>query len=234
MQKSQDTCKSFDGCECVQMSMWQHGVSNFVSSHLTGLNKYKLVFLGEQAVGKTSIITRFMYDTFDNNYQATIGIDFLSKTLYLEERTVRLQLWDTAGQERFRSLIPSYIRDSSAAVVVYDITNRASFLNTTKWIEDVRTERGNDVIIALVGNKTDLADRRQVSVEEGEQKAQENDIMFIETSAKAGFNIKALFRRLAGALPGLENQQEGSSHLVDIQLNATPVEQKEQISRCSC
>lgn len=83
------------------------------------LRKFKLVFLGEQSVGKTSLITRFMYDSFDNTYQATIGIDFLSKTMYLEDRTVRLQLWDTAGQERFRSLIPSYIRDSTVAVVVY-------------------------------------------------------------------------------------------------------------------
>lgn len=74
-------------------------------------------------MGKTSLITRFMYDSFDNMYQATIGIDFLSKTMYLEDRTVRLQLWDTAGQERFRSLIPSYIRDSSVAVVVYDISS---------------------------------------------------------------------------------------------------------------
>merc|ERR1712039_959374 len=113
--------------------------------------KYKLVFLGDQSVGKTSLITRFMYDKFDTTYQATIGIDFLSKTMYLEDRTVRLQLWDTAGQERFRSLIPSYIRDSTVAVVVYDITNRASFLNTAKWVEDVRTERGKDVVIILVG-----------------------------------------------------------------------------------
>jgi len=96
------------------------------------LAKYKLVFLGDQSVGKTSIITRFMYDQFDKAYQATIGIDFLSKTMYLEDRTVRLQLWDTAGQERFRSLIPSYIRDSSVAVIVYDITDRASFLNSSK------------------------------------------------------------------------------------------------------
>ena len=78
--------------------------------NISPLAKYKLVFLGDQGVGKTSIITRFMYDSFDKNYQATIGIDFLSKTMYLEDRTVRLQLWDTAGQERFRSLIPSYIR----------------------------------------------------------------------------------------------------------------------------
>ncbi|KAK2980253.1 hypothetical protein RJ640_008921 [Escallonia rubra] len=154
------------------------------------LAKYKLVFLGDQSVGKTSIITRFMYDKFDTTYQATIGIDFLSKTMYLEDRTVRLQLWDTAGQERFRSLIPSYIRDSSVAVIVYDVANRQSFLNTSKWIEEVRTERGSDVIIVLVGNKTDLVDKRQVSIEEGDGKAREFGVMFIETSAKAGFNIK--------------------------------------------
>merc|ERR1712146_634949 len=161
-----------------------HNTMSAASQHLSPLAKYKLVYLGDQSVGKTSIITRFMYDQFDNNYQATIGIDFLSKTMYLEDRTVRLQLWDTAGQERFRSLIPSYIRDSSGAIVVYDITNRASFFNTSKWIEDVRSERGPDVVIALVGNKTDLADRRQVTVEEGEEKAKENNVMFIETSAK--------------------------------------------------
>lgn len=144
-------------------------------------------------------------------FQATIGIDFLSKTMYLEDRTVRLQLWDTAGQERFRSLIPSYIRDSTVAVVVYDITSKFfvdfghrldssmslyifidanSFHQTSKWIDDVRTERGSDVIIMLVGNKTDLSDKRQVSTEEGERKAKELNVMFIETSAKAGYNVK--------------------------------------------
>uniref|UniRef100_A0A3B1K804 RAB6A, member RAS oncogene family n=1 Tax=Astyanax mexicanus TaxID=7994 RepID=A0A3B1K804_ASTMX len=174
------------------------------------LRKFKLVFLGEQSVGKTSLITRFMYDSFDNTYQATIGIDFLSKTMYLEDRTIRLQLWDTAGQERFRSLIPSYIRDSAAAVVVYDITNVNSFQQTTKWIDDVRTERGSDVIIMLVGNKTDLADKRQVSIEEGERKAKELNVMFIETSAKAGYNVKQLFRRVAAALPGMESTQDKS------------------------
>ncbi|CAG8745245.1 17334_t:CDS:2, partial [Acaulospora morrowiae] len=139
------------------------------------LRKFKLVFLGEQSVGKTSLITRFMYDTFDNTYQATIGIDFLSKTMYLEDRTVRLQLWDTAGQERFRSLIPSYIRDSSVAVVVYDITSTLELLLL------------------------------QVTTEEGEKKAKEFNVMFIETSAKAGHNVKTLFRKIAQALPGMEN-----------------------------
>jgi Ras-related protein Rab-6A len=184
------------------------------------LAKYKLVFLGDQSVGKTSIITRFMYDKFDNNYQATIGIDFLSKTMYLEDRTVRLQLWDTAGQERFRSLIPSYIRDSSVAVVVYDVINRTSFLSTSKWIDDVRNERGNDVILVLVGNKTDQAEKRQVSIEEGEAKAKEHGIMFIETSAKAGFNVKALFRKIAAALPGMENSHMAKdTDMIDVVLS---------------
>eukprot|EP00478_Filoreta_tenera_P002767 GABV01002877.1.p1 GENE.GABV01002877.1~~GABV01002877.1.p1 ORF type:complete len:163 (+),score=43.86 GABV01002877.1:34-489(+) len=117
------------------------------SANVTARAKYKLVFLGDESTGKTSLITRFMYDHFDAAYQATIGIDFLSKTMYLDDRVVRLQLWDTAGQERFRSLIPSYIRDSSVAVVVYDISNRQSFTNTAKWIEDVRQERGDGVMI---------------------------------------------------------------------------------------
>ncbi|XP_072519383.1 ras-related protein Rab-41 isoform X3 [Salminus brasiliensis] len=198
------------------------------------LRKFKLVFLGEQSVGKTSLITRFMYDSFDNTYQATIGIDFLSKTMYLEDRTVRLQLWDTAGQERFRSLIPSYIRDSTIAVVVYDITNLNSFQQTSKWIDDVRTERGSDVIIMLVGNKTDLADKRQVSVEAAEKKARELSVMYIETSAKAGYNVKQLFRRVAAALPGMDSTPEKSKEdMIDIKLEKPP-ELPVTESSCSC
>ncbi|KIW98202.1 uncharacterized protein Z519_01786 [Cladophialophora bantiana CBS 173.52] len=160
-------------------------------------------------VGKTSLITRFMYDSFDTTYQATIGIDFLSKTMYLEDRTVRLQLWDTAGQERFRSLIPSYIRDSSVAVVVYDISSRKTFEQTRKWIDDVRGERGNDVIVVLVGNKTDLGDsKREVTTQQGEEEAKRAGAIFMETSAKLGHNVKALFRRIAQALPGMEGEGE--------------------------
>ncbi|XP_054025293.1 ras-related protein Rab-41 isoform X2 [Dryobates pubescens] len=147
---------------------------------------------------------------------------------------VRLQLWDTAGQERFRSLIPSYIRDSTIAVVVYDITNLNSFQQTSKWIDDVRTERGSDVIIMLVGNKTDLADKRQITTEEGEQRAKELNVMFIETSAKTGYNVKQLFRRVAAALPGMDSTPEKSKEdMIDIKLEKPP-EQPVTESGCSC
>lgn len=214
-----------------------------MSSARTGksLTKYKIVFLGEQGVGKTSLITRFMYDTFDDHYQATIGIDFLSKTMYLDDKTIRLQLWDTAGQERFRSLIPSYIRDSHVAIVVYDVTNKKSFEYIDKWVEDVKSERGEEnVILCIVGNKNDLVDERQVSTEEGERKAQVlNAKIFMETSTKAGFNVKNLFKKIAKSLPEFQNssyspldneQSENKPGVIDISTNSDEPDQ----STCQC
>lgn len=170
--------------------------------------------------------------------------------MYLEDRTVRLQLWDTAGQERFRSLIPSYIRDSSVAVVVYDISSTKSFQQTRKWVDDVRGERGNDVIIVLVGNKTDLNDKREVTTQQGEEEAKKHNLLFIETSAKVGHNVKPLFKRIAQALPGMEgeggqqapNTSECSflsccdyslTGLLVIDVNMNPHKSEEQ-SACNC
>lgn len=198
------------------------------------LRKYKLVFLGEQSVGKTSLITRFMYDSFDTTYQATVGIDFLSKTVYLKDRTIRLQLWDTAGQERFRSLIPSYIRDSSVAVVVYDISNLKSFEQTVRWIEEVRKERGSNVIIILVGNKVDLENIREVSVEVAERMAKELNILFIETSAKVGYNIKQLFRRIGDALPDLDSALNESEDLKEVCLEKIDKRDDSEKTFCLC
>ncbi|CAD8180556.1 unnamed protein product [Paramecium pentaurelia] len=175
-------------------------------SMVAPLSKYKLVFLGDQSVGKTSIINRFMFDTFDGKDHPTVGIDFISKTLYYEDRTIRLQLWDTAGQERFRSLIPSYIRDSAVAVVCYDVEVKSSFASLIKWIQDVRQERGNDVIIFIVANKIDV-DNRVISTEEGTNLAKEYDAHFIEVSAKTGNNVELLFKQIAATLPGTETSQ---------------------------
>lgn len=149
-----------------------------------------------------------MYDTFDDQYAATIGIDFLSKTMYLEDnKTIRLQLWDTAGQERFRSLIPSYIRDLHVAVICYDITNKKSFNNLEKWINDVKLERGDEVIVVLVGNKSDLSNKRQVTLEEAEALSQKIGGKFaFETSTKANHNVKLLFKKIAQCLPDFASE----------------------------
>lgn len=175
------------------------------------LAKYKLVFLGDQSTGKTSIINRFIYDTFDGKDHPTVGVDFISKTLNFENRTIRLQLWDTAGQERFRSLIPSYIRDSSVAIVVFDVSSKNSFNNLQKWITDVRNERGSEVLLVIVANKIDLPER-DVSTEEAEQFAKNNEATYVEVSAKQGNNISNLFMNVAGTLPGVEISQLSPSN----------------------
>lgn len=171
-----------------------------VLSSTTPMAKYKLVFLGDIYTGKTSIINRFMNDSFDTNYQATIGIDFLSKTIYHESQAIRFQLWDTAGQERFRSLIPNYIRDSSVAIIVFDVTNKQTFLSIDRWVEDVRNERGKEALVVVVGNKIDKAEERLVSTEEASSRARELEALYVETSAKTGDNISQLFKQIATVL----------------------------------
>jgi len=182
-----------------------------VSHEVMPRSKYKLVFVGNSSVGKTSIISRFMYDHFDTNYDATIGIDFLAKTHTVGDKTVRLQLWDTAGQERFRSLIPSYIRDSSVAVVVYAIDSADSFNAVDKWVDEVRKERDQEVMIVLVGNKRDLDSHRQVSYKDGETKASDKGALFIETSAKTSKNVAELFDMIAQHLPNKEVAKSGGN-----------------------
>jgi len=170
--------------------------------------KYKLVFLGDQSVGKTSIINRFIFDTFDGKNHPTVGIDFISKTLYYDDKSIKLQLWDTAGQERFRTLIPTYIRDCHIAIVVFDLTTRASFNSLSKWVEDVRNERGNDVVLVIVGNKADVPDKIVIPTEEGEAKSRELETLYMEVSAKTGYNINNLFQMIANYLPGNDIQNK--------------------------
>ncbi|CAH8874017.1 unnamed protein product [Trichobilharzia szidati] len=177
--------------------------------------KSKCVFVGEHGVGKTCIILRFMHDTFDPTYHATIGIDFVSKTLCFNEKSVRLQLWDTAGQERFRSLIPSYIKDSSVAIVVYDVTSRESFMKASDWIKEIRAERSSKTLIFLVGNKVDLVDERVISTEEAAEKAEKEHLFFVETSAKTDFQIKKLFDEVVEEIVKSTHTSDENGHLSD-------------------
>jgi Ras-related protein Rab-6A len=155
--------------------------------------KYKLIFLGDQNVGKSCILNRFMNDTFTEEYQATIGLDFQSKNVQIDNQDIHLLLYDTAGQEKFRSLIPMYTRDSNIILLVYEINNKDSFLHLPDWINDLTNVNKDDVIFALVGNKIDLEESRQVSTEEGQKFAEEHGYIFQEVSAKTGDGFSDLF-----------------------------------------
>ena len=155
--------------------------------------KYKLIFLGDKNVGKSCILNRFMNDTFTEEYQATIGLDFQSKNVQIDNQDIHLLLYDTAGQEKFRSLIPMYTRDSNIILLVYEINNKDSFLHLPDWINDLTNVNKDDVIFALVGNKIDLEESREVSTEEGQKFAEEHGYIFQEVSAKTGDGFSDLF-----------------------------------------
>jgi Ras-related protein Rab-6A len=155
--------------------------------------KFKLIFLGDQNVGKSCILNRFMNDTFTEEYQATIGLDFQSKNVQIDNQDIHLLLYDTAGQEKFRSLIPMYTRDSNIILLVYEINNKDSFIHLPDWLNDLSNVNKEDVIFALVGNKIDLEEKRQVSTEEGKNYADQNGFIFHEVSAKTGEGFSELF-----------------------------------------
>ena len=154
---------------------------------------YKIIFLGDQSVGKSSILNRFYQDKFEPDYQATIGLDFHSKNTEINGENIRLLLYDTAGQEKFKSLIPVYIRDANIILVVYDITIKDSFTHTEHWVNQTKDLKREDAIFVLIGNKIDLEDRRTVSTKEGEDYATEKGFIFHEVSAKTGEGIENLF-----------------------------------------
>ncbi|GAB4814063.1 hypothetical protein N2152v2_001109 [Parachlorella kessleri] len=156
------------------------------------LQQSKLVLLGEMGCGKTSIFTE--------NQESTIGASFFTKTL--PEKHVKFEIWDTAGQERYHSLAPMYYRGAAAAIVVFDVTHPSSFERAKKWVWELRQNVQNpNLIIALVGNKVDLAESRQVSEADARGYASEGGLLYFETSAKNNINVTQLFEEVADKLP---------------------------------
>ena len=162
-------------------------------NHNPEIPKFKLIFLGDQSTGKSCILNRFMNDTFTENYQATVGLDFQSKNVKIDNQDIHLLLYDTAGQEKFRSLIPMYTRDANIILLTYDIAKKESFDNLPKWLNDLTNIDFSKIIFALVGNKIDLERERQVTKEEAEEYAKKNNFIFREVSAKTGEGFSELF-----------------------------------------
>ena len=162
---------------------------------------FKVLVLGDPSVGKSCFLIRYTDDTFQDVYLSTIGMDCKYKDVVLEEdKSIRLQIWDTAGQDRFRSITKNLYKGASGIMLIYDITNRKSFDNVKTWVNSIREEVSNKVVIVLVGNKVDLEKKRQVETEKGEKIADEFDMPFFECSALTGENINKAFETLAKKL----------------------------------
>ena len=199
--------------------------------------KYKLIFLGDQSVGKSCILNRFLNDTFIEDYQATIGLDFQSKNVQIDNQDIHLLLYDTAGQEKFRSLIPMYTRDANIILLVYDISNRDSFTNLTHWLKDLTNVNMEEVILCIVANKIDLVDKRVVTNEEGQKFADEHDFIFQEISAKTGDGFsdlfyKQLFERIR--IKFRPSGQQPASEINDIKFNIDQEENRSSPKKKCC
>ena len=175
--------------------------------------QFKVVLLGESAVGKSSLVLRFVKREFHELQESTIGAAFLTQTLQLNDTTVKFEIWDTAGQERYHSLAPMYYRGAQAALIVYDITTKDSFYKAQNWVRELQRQASANIVIALVGNKVDLANKRAVDFKEAKDFAEENNLLFMETSAKTAANVNEVFEAIANRLPkGGEGESSASGN----------------------
>ncbi|GER34462.1 RAB GTPase homolog A4A [Striga asiatica] len=154
---------------------------------------FKVVLIGDSAVGKSQILSRFSRDEFSLDSKATIGVEFQTRTMVIQHKSVKAQIWDTAGQERYRAVTSAYYRGAVGAMLVYDITKRQTFDHIPRWLEELRSHADKNIVIILVGNKCDLEDQRAVPTEDAKEFAQNEGLFFLETSALEATNVEEAF-----------------------------------------
>ncbi|KAJ9565405.1 hypothetical protein OSB04_001371 [Centaurea solstitialis] len=154
---------------------------------------FKVVLIGDSAVGKSQLLARFVKNEFSVDSKATIGVEFQTKTLLIDQKMVKAQIWDTAGQERYRAVISAYYRGAVGVMLLYDMTNRQSFDRTTRWLEEARQHVRKDTVIMLIGNKCDFTSLREVPVKDAQEFAERENLCFMETSAAEATNVENTF-----------------------------------------
>ncbi|KAJ7949133.1 Ras-related protein [Quillaja saponaria] len=154
---------------------------------------FKVVLIGDSAVGKSQLLARFSRNEFTMESKATIGVEFQTKTLVVDDKTVKAQIWDTAGQERYRAVTSAYYRGSVGALLVYDISKRQTFDHVAKWLDELRGHADKNIVIMLVGNKSDLDSLRAVPIEDAKEFAEKENLFFMETSALDNTNVESAF-----------------------------------------
>ncbi|XP_052171469.1 ras-related protein RGP1 [Diospyros lotus] len=154
---------------------------------------FKIVLIGDSAVGKSQLLSRFSRNEFSLDSKSTIGVEFQSKTIVVDHKTVKAQIWDTAGQERYRAVTSAYYRGAVGAMLVYDMTKRQSFDHIARWLEELRGHADKNIVIMLVGNKSDLETLRVVPTEDAKEFAEREGLFFMETSALEARNVDTAF-----------------------------------------
>lgn len=170
----------------------------------------KYLIIGNSGVGKSCLLLRYADDVYTDKHIITIGVDFKIKTLTINGQKVKANIWDTAGQERFKNITASYYKGASGVMLVYDITDKESFNNLNSWLIEVEKNAPNNVYKILVGNKSDLNDKRQVSTDEGKEFADTYHMKFLETSAKNAANVEEAFTTMTKEIIAIKKKSKGS------------------------
>ncbi|KAI7985181.1 Ras-related protein RABA6a [Camellia lanceoleosa] len=168
---------------------------------------FKAVLIGDSAVGKSNLLSRFARDEFYLDSKPTIGVEFAYRNIKVGDKLIKAQIWDTAGQERFRAITSSYYRGALGALLVYDITRKGTFENLKKWLYELREFGNPDMVVVLVGNKSDLAQSREVSLEEGQSLAKLEGLFFLETSARENLNVEEAFLHMITKIHDVASQK---------------------------